>query len=188
VAAAISDYGFPAEVVDASGLAFRVLGMVCASCPPRIEMAIGRLRGVAKVEANLLLGKVVVRYNAAVVGARTIKRAIEALEYDATLWEDGDDQGLSPRISVRFGDRPRAGSDEVPARVFSQRRVRVSPVFPDDGIRQNRRRPLCYDDGRLERRGDSGRASFDVRRERRAGDARAVLARRAVLRRARGAR
>ena len=102
VAAAISDYGFPAEVVDASGLAFRVLGMVCASCPPRIEMAIGRLRGVAKVEANLLLGKVVVRYNAAVVGARTIKRAIEALEYDATLWEDGDDQGLSSTGS-RFG-------------------------------------------------------------------------------------
>ena len=101
VAAAISEYGFPAEVVDASGLAFRVGGMVCASCPPRIEMAIGRLRGVAKVEANLLLGKVVVKYNAAVVGARTIKRAIEALEYDAELWEDGDD-GVSSTGS-RFG-------------------------------------------------------------------------------------
>ena len=90
VAAAITAYGFPAEVVDASGLAFRVGGMVCASCPPRIERAIGRLRGVEKVEANLLLGKVVVRYNAAAVGARTIMRAIEALEYAAELWEETD--------------------------------------------------------------------------------------------------
>jgi len=90
VAAAITAYGFPAEAVDASGLAFRVGGMVCASCPPRIERAIGRLRGVEKVEANLLLGKVVVRYNAAAVGARTIMRAIEALEYAAELWEETD--------------------------------------------------------------------------------------------------
>ena len=101
VAAAITEHGFPAEVVDASGLAFRVGGMVCASCPPRIEMAIGRLNGVAKVEANALLGKVVVSYNAAVVGARTIKAAIEALEYVAELWED-EDGGLG-HSAARFG-------------------------------------------------------------------------------------
>jgi Cu+-exporting ATPase len=29
VAAALTDWGYPAEVVDASGLAFRVGGMVC---------------------------------------------------------------------------------------------------------------------------------------------------------------
>ena len=79
VAAAVASYGYAAEVIDTSGLAFRVGGMVCASCPPRIEMAIGRVKGVARVEANSLLGKVVVQYNAAVVGARMIKAAIEAL-------------------------------------------------------------------------------------------------------------
>ena len=33
VAAKITAWGFPSEVVDASGLVFRVGGMVCASCP-----------------------------------------------------------------------------------------------------------------------------------------------------------
>ena len=32
--------------------------MVCAACPPRIEMAVGRLKGVVRVEANYLLEKV----------------------------------------------------------------------------------------------------------------------------------
>lgn len=94
VAAAVTAYGFPAEVVDTSGLAFRVGQMVCASCPPRIEMVIRRLKGVSRVEANYLLGKVVVQYNAAVVGARTIKGAIEAMEYTVELWDrDGDGGG-----------------------------------------------------------------------------------------------
>ena len=65
--------------------------MVCASCPPRIEMAIGRVKGVARVEANYLLGKVVVQYNAAMVGARMIKAAIEALDYTAELWDASSD-------------------------------------------------------------------------------------------------
>ena len=92
VAAAVASYGYAAEVIDTSGLAFRVGGMVCASCPPRIEMAIGRVKGVARVEANYLLGKVVVQYNAAVVGARMIKAAIEVLmeepQHHARLWEN----------------------------------------------------------------------------------------------------
>ena len=91
VAAAVASYGYAAEVIDTSGLAFRVGGMVCASCPPRIEMAIGRVKGVARVEANYLLGKVVVQYNAAVVGARMIKAAIEALDYTAELWDASSD-------------------------------------------------------------------------------------------------
>ena len=88
VALSVTKYGFPSEVIDASGLAFRVTGMVCSSCPPRIEMALGRLQGVTKVEANELLGKVLVQYNAAQIGARTILNAIEKLEYKAELWED----------------------------------------------------------------------------------------------------
>jgi Cu+-exporting ATPase len=89
VARFVTNYGFPSEVVDATGLAFRVGGMVCASCPPRIEMALGRLKGVTKVEANELLGKVLVKYNAAQIGARTLMRAIEKLEYaPVELWED----------------------------------------------------------------------------------------------------
>ena len=91
MAAAVASYGYAAEVIDTSGLAFRVGGMVCASCPPRIEMAIGRVKGVARVEANYLLGKVVVQYNAAVVGARMIKAAIEALDYTAELWDASSD-------------------------------------------------------------------------------------------------
>jgi copper chaperone CopZ len=183
VAAAISDYGFPAEVVDASGLAFRVLGMVCASCPPRIEMAIGRLRGVAKVEANLLLGKVVVRYNAAVVGARTIKRAIEALEYDATLWEDGDDQGLSSTGS-RFGSVTGHAREAMKyRREFFLSAAFAFPLFflmmvldKIDVVHKFMMTDV------LNGAATPGALPFDVRRERRAGDARAVLARRTVLR------
>ena len=88
VAAAISSYGYQCEVIDASGLAFRVGGMVCASCPPRIEMSIGRMPGVSRVDANELLGKVVVRYDAELVGARTIMAAIERLGYEVDLWDD----------------------------------------------------------------------------------------------------
>ena len=90
VAAKITAWGFPSEVVDASGLVFRVGGMVCASCPPRIELAISRLKGVTRVEANYLLGKVVVQYNAGAVGARTIRAAIESMDYTAELWDAGE--------------------------------------------------------------------------------------------------
>lgn len=95
VAAKITAWGYPSEVVDASGLAFRVGGMVCASCPPRIELAISRLKGVTRVEANYLLGKVVVQYNAGAVGARTIKAAIESLDYTAELWDAGETAAAS---------------------------------------------------------------------------------------------
>ena len=90
VAAKITAWGFPSEVVDASGLVFRVGGMVCASCPPRIELAISRLKGVTRVEAIYLLGKVVVLYNAVAVGARTIRAAIESMDYTAELWDAGE--------------------------------------------------------------------------------------------------
>jgi hypothetical protein len=43
------------------------VSLLFASCPPRIEMAIGRLKGVIRVDSNYLTGKVVVQYNAATV-------------------------------------------------------------------------------------------------------------------------
>ena len=45
---------------------------------------------MTRVEANYLLGKVVVQYNAGAVGARTIRAAIESMDYTAELWDAGE--------------------------------------------------------------------------------------------------
>ena len=58
-------------------------------------LAVGGIKGVVRVDAHYLLGKVVVQYNANTVGARTIKSAIEALEYTAELWDGGDGGGTA---------------------------------------------------------------------------------------------
>ena len=131
VAAAIQRLGYGAEVVDATGLALRVGGMVCASCPPRIEMAIGRLRGVTRVDANLLLGKVVVQYDAGVVGARRIKAAVETLEYEAALWDD-EDAAASGGVSSSGLARSGAGHEREARRYrreFLQSLACAGPLF-----------------------------------------------------------
>lgn len=72
---------------------FEISGMVCPSCPGRIERALSLVEGVARVSVSVVLDRVDVSYNASVVGARDVLRRVEGLGYTAAFIDDDDTWG-----------------------------------------------------------------------------------------------
>lgn len=96
IANEISDFGFDAAVSKPDAMKFNVSGMVCQSCPPRIENAISkRFPGdVVSVSASELLEKVVVELKPGTsVGARDILYAIQSLGYGCEIWNEDENGG-----------------------------------------------------------------------------------------------
>lgn len=58
-------------------------GMTCAACSQRVEKAIGKLEGVAKVSVNLETEKAAVEYDSQKIKLSTIKQCIEDTGYKA---------------------------------------------------------------------------------------------------------
>lgn len=68
-------------------------GIVCPSCPGRIERALSLVEGVARVSVSVVLDRVDVSYDASIVGAREILRRLEGLGYTAAFIDDDDTWG-----------------------------------------------------------------------------------------------
>jgi len=97
IANEISDFGFDAAVSKPDAMKFNVSGMVCQSCPPRIENAISKRfppGDVVSVSASELLEKVVVELKPGTsVGARDILYAIQSLGYGCEIWNENENGG-----------------------------------------------------------------------------------------------
>jgi copper ion binding protein len=66
---------------------FRVEGMTCGGCEVAVEMKVGRLDGVERVEASHRKGRAEVTYDPGKVTPERIVAAIEELGYAAALVE-----------------------------------------------------------------------------------------------------
>ncbi|MCI8497610.1 MAG: heavy metal translocating P-type ATPase [Clostridiales bacterium] len=67
---------------------FNVGGMTCASCSAHVEKAVGKLDGVSSVSVNLLAKNMTVEYDADVLSADGIMKAVSDAGYQASL-DDG---------------------------------------------------------------------------------------------------
>lgn len=119
----VSGMGFSAkELSQDSGrkISLFVQGMVCASCPPRIELALSQMSGIQSVSADLNLERVVVVYDAP-LGPRGIIAKLVDLGYDAELW-DKEEEDSTSRYSK---------SDEIKERFnqFMASMVFTLPIF-----------------------------------------------------------
>ena len=64
---------------------FHVTGMICASCEQRVERALGKLDGVADVEASAEEEWAEVEHDGDLVDAGRLEEGIERLGYEASL-------------------------------------------------------------------------------------------------------
>ena len=102
IANEISDFGFDCAVSKPDAMKFNVSGMVCQSCPPRIENAILKRfpNDVISVSASELLEKVVVEMKPGTsVGARDILYAIQSLGYGCEIWNENENENGKGRKS-----------------------------------------------------------------------------------------
>ncbi|CAL6352632.1 unnamed protein product [Bathycoccus prasinos] len=102
IANEISDFGFDCAVSKPDAMKFNVSGMVCQSCPPRIENAILKRfpNDVVSVSASELLEKVVVEMKPGTsVGARDILYAIQSLGYGCEIWNENENDEKKGRKS-----------------------------------------------------------------------------------------
>jgi len=102
IANEISDFGFDCAVSKPDAMKFNVSGMVCQSCPPRIENAISKQfpNDVISVSASELLEKVVVEMKPGTsVGARDILYAIQSLGYGCEIWNENENENGKGRKS-----------------------------------------------------------------------------------------
>ena len=102
IANEISDFGFDCAVSKPDAMKFNVSGMVCQSCPPRIENAILKRfpNDVISVSASELLEKVVVEMKPGTsVGARDILYAIQSLGYGCEIWNENENDEKKGRKS-----------------------------------------------------------------------------------------
>jgi Cu+-exporting ATPase len=123
VAAAVAAAGYSCEVCAedaARRAAFKVTGVCCAACPPRIAAALQVLPGVGEVgvlqpgtgedlidalssrpPGPLPFLKVTVAFDAAEVGPRALRDALLALGYGAEPWVErgGEDDGMAAALA-----------------------------------------------------------------------------------------
>jgi copper-(or silver)-translocating P-type ATPase len=64
---------------------FEVIGMTCSACQAHIEKALNKLKGVDKVNVNLLLGKMVVEYDESVLTDIQIVESVTKAGYGAEI-------------------------------------------------------------------------------------------------------
>lgn len=87
---------------DTIELKFTVMGMSCAACVNKIERAVSKLPGVAKVAVNLPLNKAVVRIQQmSVTGPRNVLECLTSLGYTADIDSGNSDQDAMSKSEVQ---------------------------------------------------------------------------------------
>ncbi|KAH8062923.1 cation-transporting ATPase [Aureococcus anophagefferens] len=103
-------------------------GMICPSCPPRIQRALKRLDGVRDVTVFLVLDAVEVLYDARIVGPRLLAHRLSQLGYDASV--QADDDG----VDVAGEERARKLARVAEVRAFRRRARRVRARAPSNAL------------------------------------------------------
>jgi cation transport ATPase len=130
---AISKLGFGAELlkaVEAGKAAFYVDGMVCASCPPRIEAALGLLDGVHRCTASSSTSRLsAFRCDSREVGAGEICGWNERIEDRRRGATPLNREGLSTLAYGGLDERRQCGSLSLVARSLSRSLSLVAPCL-----------------------------------------------------------
>lgn len=66
---------------------FNVIGMSCSSCQAHVEKAVSNLKGVNKVDVNLLSNSMVVEYDENILDNDKIIKSVQDSGYDAEVYE-----------------------------------------------------------------------------------------------------
>lgn len=64
---------------------FKIKGMTCSSCVSHVEKAVNKLKGIDKVEVNLLSNSMKVQYNEATLQKQEIIQAVNQAGYEASI-------------------------------------------------------------------------------------------------------
>eukprot|EP00041_Stephanoeca_diplocostata_P022512 m.538283 g.538283 ORF g.538283 m.538283 type:complete len:1088 (+) comp22081_c0_seq2:227-3490(+) len=70
---------------DSTISTFDVDGMSCTACTTTIERIVGKIRGVSRVSASLIMNTAVIHHNLSVVSEESLRSAIEDLGFTASL-------------------------------------------------------------------------------------------------------
>lgn len=86
---------------DTIELKFTVMGMSCAACVTKIETAVGKLPGVARVNVNYSLNKAHVHIQQmSVTGPRSVMECIASLGYTVDIDSGSSDQDAMSKLEV----------------------------------------------------------------------------------------
>lgn len=87
-------------------LKFNVIGMSCAACSSNIEKTVSKLKGVRKVQVNLLKNNMVVEFNEDVINQKEIIKAVQKIGYDANLDKElkqiNNTKSMKKRVIISF--------------------------------------------------------------------------------------
>nr|XP_022920437.1 copper-transporting ATPase 1 isoform X2 [Onthophagus taurus] len=91
LAASITDLGFPASVLQQSGLGeseltLKITGMTCSSCVHKIESTVLKMTGVTSANVALTTHRGCFKYDPEVTGARDIIEGIKKMGFEAELF------------------------------------------------------------------------------------------------------
>ena len=95
---------------------YNITGMGCAACSSKIEKEVAAIKGVAKVEVNLLMDSMVVDYDDKKVSPREIQDVVTAAGYGAELASEGE--GKVKNIA-EFGERRELGRRFLISLIFA---------------------------------------------------------------------
>jgi len=105
----IDDMGFEATptVAQEPGMtSFMVEGMVCSSCPTRIEETVGKIPGVRRVSVNYAMQRARLEFEPDVVGMRHVLGVVKDLGFEARPWKaDAGDSNYDRSKEVRMWKR-----------------------------------------------------------------------------------
>lgn len=87
-------------------LKFNVIGMSCTACSSNIEKTVSKLKGVSKVQVNLLKNNMVVEFNEDVINEKEIIKAVQKIGYDANLDKElkqiNNTKSMKKRVIISF--------------------------------------------------------------------------------------
>ncbi len=78
---------------------YHVRGMSCAACVARVERGVSRLKGVEKVQVNLILGRMQVQYQSTETDEESIISTVRQMGYEASLLQQNEMAVVLPPAS-----------------------------------------------------------------------------------------
>ena len=83
---------------------FTVTGMTCSACSAQVEKSVGKIKGIEKVDVNLLRNSMTVQYDEALIDENTIIKTVEDAGYKAfTHTHTDNDKEKAPPYSAKPG-------------------------------------------------------------------------------------
>jgi Cu+-exporting ATPase len=77
-------------MVELKDVELKIKGTDCPSCAMNVENAVWKLKGIAEISVNFIIGKATIKYDPSLINTSEIREAIEKAGYSAL--EDGKDE------------------------------------------------------------------------------------------------